>query len=78
MMWPLYFNKPISRVLYLQEASIIYLVHPLLNGSNDLPWDQTRRDTSLPLFGLAPHRVYLVSLQHYLYLLSVALVLSPN
>lgn len=28
------------------------------------------------LFGLAPRRVYLVSLQHYLYILSVALVLT--
>ena len=78
-MWPFYFNKPVSRVLYLfEEVSIIYLAHPLLNGSNNLPWDQMRRDTSFPLFGLAPHRVYLVSLQHYLYLLSVALVLSSD
>ena len=79
MMWPFYFNKPVSRVLYLfEEVSIIYLAHPLLNESNNLPWDQMRRDTSFPLFGLAPHRVYLVSLQHYLYILSVALVLTSR
>ena len=28
------------------------------------------------LHGIAPHRVYLVSLQHYLYILSAALVLK--
>jgi len=27
------------------------------------------------ILGISPHRVYLVSLQHYLYILSVALVL---
>jgi len=28
------------------------------------------------ILGISPHRVYLVSLQHYLYILSVALVLA--
>lgn len=28
------------------------------------------------ILGIAPHRVYRISLQHYLYLLSVALVLT--
>lgn len=28
------------------------------------------------ILGISPHRVYLVSLQHYLYILSVALVLT--
>ena len=30
------------------------------------------------LHGIAPHRVYLVSLQHYLYILSVALFLTSR
>ena len=61
-----------------KEVSIIYLVFSLLKRSNDLPWNQTRREISLPIFGLAPHRVYLVSLQHYLYILSVALFLASR
>jgi len=36
----------------------------------------TGRAAPLSLFGLAPCRVYLISLQHYLYILSVALVLT--
>jgi hypothetical protein len=30
------------------------------------------------ILGISPHRVYLVSLQHYLYILSVALVLTSR
>nr|AOE09000.1 hypothetical protein [uncultured bacterium] len=32
----------------------------------------------MSILDIAPHRVYLGSLQHYLYILSVALVLSQN
>jgi len=31
---------------------------------------------TMSILDIAPHRVYLVALQHYLYILSVALVLS--
>ena len=42
-----------------------------------LPTPRRRADspTIAGIHGISPHRVYLVSLQHYLYILSVALVL---
>jgi len=71
-------KQAISRILYISEKSeslIIYLVEPLLTQSICLPSDSNEPPSGIGLFGIAPHRVYLISLQHYLYILSVALVL---
>ncbi len=53
---------------------IIYLDHWLPKGSNRLPFSSSVQPSNTDLHGVSPHRVYLVSLQHYLYILSVALV----
>jgi hypothetical protein len=75
-------REGISRILF---STIIHLGPELLQGSSTLPaylqeWHPlvsiARNDISL--FELAPRRVYLVSLQHYLYILSVALVLTSR
>src|SRR5699024_3756562 len=69
-------DKPDS-VIRQWRSFIIYLKLPLPITFSCLP---SRLDgPSFPgLRGIAPHRVYLLALQHYLYLLSVALVLSQN
>ena len=70
--------KPGS-VLLKTEVIIIYLAYwvaPEVFAT--YPKIITKRTVSLFLFGLAPCRVYLVSLQHNLYILSVALVLTSR
>ena len=68
--------RPISRVLStLERGLIIYLGTQLLTCSIFLPFDNGREPLNADILEISPHRVYLVSLQHYLYLLSVALVL---
>src|SRR5690554_7921572 len=57
---------------------IIYLDVPLPKRSICLPSCIGRVPSSTGLRGISPHRVYLISLQHYLYILSVALVLIPK
>src|SRR5690554_490075 len=58
---------------------IIYLDVPLPKRSICLPSCIGREPSSTGLRGISPHRVYLISLQHYLYILSAALVLkSPR
>ena len=64
----------VSRLL---EILIIYLGTQLLMCSIFLPFDNGRGPLNADILEISPHRVYLVSLQHYLYLLSVALVLIP-
>ncbi len=55
---------------------IIYLGYQLLDSSICLPLKhRASSPQALNIHGISPHRVYLVSLQHYLYILSVALVL---
>ena len=54
---------------------IIYLALPLPTGSICLPFHIGREPSNVGICGISPHRVYLISLQHYLYMLSVALVL---
>ena len=77
-------KQVISRILltlnYFKGLPIIYLGQWLPKSSNRLPFSSgvqpfpdNYRDTDL--HGVAPYRVYLVSLQPYLYILSVALVL---
>jgi len=71
-------SRPISRILSTPERGlIIYLVPKLLSGSIFLPFDNGREPLNADILEISPHRVYLVSLQHYLYILSVALVLIP-
>lgn len=40
-----------------------------------LPFSSGVPPSNADVFGVSPHRVYMISLQHYLYILSVALVL---
>ncbi len=81
---PIKKKQVISRILltlnYFKGLPIIYLGQWLPKSSNRLPFSSgvqpfpdNYRDTDL--HGVAPYRVYLVSLQPYLYILSVALVL---
>ena len=89
-----YLSRSISRILYIlnlfqdplnQERNIliIYLSALLPIHFSCLP---SNRRTCRPLpiawdvgiHGIAPHRVYMVSLQHDLYILSVALVLASR
>ena len=64
-----------------KQYLIIYLAPTLLSGSIFLPFGKSEKpfteQTVTNLLEISPHRVYLVSLQHYLYILSVALVLIP-
>ena len=70
-------SRPISRILSTPKRSlIIYLGTQLLTHSIFLPFDNGREPLNVDILEISPHRVYLVSLQHYLYILSVALVLS--
>lgn len=63
----------------LHRGLIIYLDVWLPIRSICLPSCIGRVPSSTGLRGISPHRVYLISLQHYLYILSVALVLkSPR
>ena len=63
----------------LMHILIIYLGYQLLNSSICLPLKpRASSPQSLNILDISPYRVYLVSLQHYLYILSVALVLSIN
>lgn len=57
-----------------QGIPIIYLGPWLPKGSNRLPFGSGVQPSSTDLHDVSPHRVYMVSLQHYLYILSVALV----
>jgi hypothetical protein len=71
-------SRPISRILSpINWSLIIYLVPILLSGSIFLPFDNGREPLNADILEISPHRVYLVSLQRYLYILSVALVLIP-
>ena len=65
-------KQAISRIL---SCLIIYLGVQLLAHSNRLPFYLNEPLSSVDLLGVAPYRVYLISLQPYLYILSVALVL---
>ena len=65
-------KQAISRIL---SCLIIYLDPQLLMGSNRLPFYLNEPLLSADILGVAPYRVYLVSLQLNLYILSVALVL---
>ena len=58
-----------------QGLLIIYLGPWLPIDSNRLPFSLGVQPSNTDLHDVAPHRVYLVSLQHNLYILSVALVL---
>ena len=62
----------VSRLL---EILIIYLGTQLLMCSIFLPFDNGRGPLNADILEISPHRVYLVSLQLNLYILSVALVL---
>lgn len=69
-------HKPDSVSLELLHGlPIIYLGQKLPFGSNRLPFSSGVQPSNTDLHDVAPYRVYLVSLQHYLYILSVALVL---
>ncbi len=57
---------------------IIYLDFQLPESSIRLPINSGVLPSNTDLHGVSPHRVYLISLQPYLYLLSVALVLPCN
>ena len=72
-------SRPISRILSpINRSLIIYLDLALLRDSSYLPFSNGREPLNADILDISPHRVYLVSLQHYLYILSVALVLiSP-
>ena len=71
-------SRPVSRILSpINWSLIIYLGTQLLTRSIFLPFDNGRAPLNADILEISPHRVYLVSLQHYLYLLSVALVLIP-
>lgn len=72
--------RPISRVLLPKvfRHLIIYLDVLLPKRSICLPSCIGREPSSTGLRGISPHRVYMISLQHYLYILSVALVLIPT
>jgi len=62
--------------LIKSKLLIIYLDFRLPESSNRLPFSLGVQPSNTDLHDVAPHRVYLISLQPYLYLLSVALVLS--
>jgi len=59
----------------LFQAPVIYLDKLLPIYSSCLPSNIEHATLIAGLHGIAPHRVYLISLQHYLYILSVALFL---
>jgi len=59
---------PLSFILELCYQSPLAAYPPTTNEQFD----------NVGLHGIAPHRVYLISLQHYLYILSVALVLASR
>ena len=66
ILFPLKFIRmPLSFILELCYQSPLAAYPPTTNEQFD----------NVGLHGIAPHRVYLVSLQHYLYILSAALVL---
>ena len=56
-------------------SPIIYLDQKLPLGSIRLPFSLGVQPSDADIHGVSPHRVYLISLQPYLYILSVALVL---
>lgn len=60
------------------KGLIIYLAVPLPTRSSCLPSHIGREPSKASVHDISPHRVYLISLQHYLYILSVALVLSRS
>ncbi len=62
----------------LKRALIIYLRLLLPANFSCLPSSIARVRSSTSLHDIAPHRVYLVSLQHNLYILSVALFLTSR
>ena len=66
--------KPGSVVLLKIQRLIIYLDVLLPKRSICLPSSNERELLNAGIRDISPHRVYLVSLQHYLYILSVALV----
>jgi len=66
--------QEISRILYPKRALIIYLDLVLPQHSIRQPFNSGALPSNVDILGVSPHRVYLISLQHYLYLLSVALV----
>ncbi len=86
---PVSLSKSISRILYTfflemnsrnKNALIIYLsvllpAHFCCLPSNNRACRPLPTDRDVGIHDIAPHRVYLVSLQHDLYILSVALFL---
>ena len=76
----LYASKSISRILYhaiAQSLSFIY-VYCYQQTLAAYPLTLCVQHLSVSLHGIAPHRVYPISLQHYLYILSVALFLASR
>ncbi|SDB41513.1 hypothetical protein SAMN03097699_1197 [Flavobacteriaceae bacterium MAR_2010_188] len=74
-------SRSISRILYrnINASTLIIYLRLLLPATfSCLPSNIGRATLSVGLHGIAPHRVYLVSLQHYLYILSVALFLTSR
>ncbi len=58
----------------IKALLIIYLDLWLPKGSNRLPFSSDVQPSNTDLHDVSPYRVYLISLQPYLYILSVALV----
>ena len=73
-------SRSISRILYQNNVLtlIIYLSLQLPAYFSCLPSNIVRVHSNVSLHGIAPHRVYLISLQLNLYILSVALFLTSR
>ncbi len=66
----------VSRIKFEKNTLIIYLRLLLPANFSCLPSNIVRAHSIVSIHDIAPHRVYLISLQHNLYLLSVALFLT--
>src|SRR5690606_37265112 len=72
-------SRPVSRVLYPPVTDSYHLSRLSITQKFHLPTLQlVRAALNVGLRGISPNRVYLISLQHYLYILSVALVLTSR
>ena len=69
-------HKPDS-VSINRSLSFIWMLH-YCNILAAYPPTSGAQPSNIGLHDVAPHRVYLISLQHYLYILSVALVLASR